>query len=339
MSGADLLKDVAEQYPKTIRFALSENIERGSVLSTVGNVHQYLAKPCPPDSFFKLLDNSVSLRDLLGDSNLQERIGRITSLPSPPEVYNRLVEELKSEEASLRNVAEIISRDVGLTVKILQMVNSAFFGLRTHVESPLHAVTLLGLDTIQSLVLSAGVINQFKAPVLPGFSLDGFHSRGLAVGTSARLLATAFGLHKRSTENALMAGLLHDVGKLVMLTHFQDEFVKAVSVASDNDWPLYVAEKEVLGVTDAQIGAYLLSLWGLPDPIIEAVALHYTPSQTPSPLMNVLTSVHLAFALNEDHEHKIRDDANSAVDMDYLQRLDLCEQLPGLRNLGLAAVQ
>ena len=256
MSGANLLKDVAEQYPKTIRFALSENIERETVLSTVGNVHQYLAKPCPPEGFFKLLDNSVSLRDLLGDS--------------PPEVYSRLVEELKSEEASLRNVAEIISRDVGLTVKILQMVNSAFFGLRTHVESPLHAVTLLGLDTIQSLVLSAGVINQFKAPVLPGFSLDGFHSRGLAVGTSARLLATAFGLHKRSTENALMAGLLHDVGKLVMLTHFQDEFVKAVSVASDNDWPLYVAEKEVLGVTDAQIGAYLLSLWGLPDPL----ALH-----------------------------------------------------------------
>jgi len=218
------------------------------------------------------------------------------------------------------------------------MVNSAFFGLQNYIESPAHAVNLLGLDAVQNIVLAAGVFDQFEDPKLPGFSLENIYKRSMAVGAGAKFLATTFGLMRRLTDEALMAGMLHDVGKLVMLSHFQGELQESVRLSESESMSLHQAQKEILGCNDAEIGAHLLSLWGLPDSILEAVALHYSPSISPSPIMNVLTSVHLAFALDYDLINKIRDPELSVVDMDYLDKLNMSNQLDSLRNISQGAM-
>ena len=333
-----LLKKVKEIFPGCVRFVYSRQLPREIVLSSVGDVHQYLTAPCSPDNFLKQVNNSISLRTLLLNGELQTRIASIEALPSPPDTYNQLITALRSDDVSIQKVADLISKDISITAKLLQMINSACFGLPQRVESTLYAVNLLGLETVRTLVLAAGVFNQFKDPHIPGFSIERIYSNSLAVGSSARLIAHAFGLDKRLTEDALTAGILHDIGKLIMLSQFQGELKTAVQLASDRNVPLYQAEKEVLGVSDAEIGAYLLSLWGLPDTVLEAVALHYLPQKAKSPMINVLTSVHLAFAINYDQKNNIKNEGPTAVDLEYLNRLNLAEQLPSLRDFCTAAV-
>lgn len=336
-TGTDLHKYIYKNHNSIIRFLCSENSNKDIVYQSAGYIHQFMNMACKPKQFMKIINNAFGLRDVLANNDLHKRISGITNLPSPPEIYNQLVTEIQRDDPSIRNIANLIKKDVSITAKVLHMVNSAYFGLSTHVENPLHAVNLLGIDTIQSMVLSAGVFNLFKDPEIPGYSLDSIYTNSLVVGTSSRHLANAFGLMTKQTEDALMAGMLHDIGKLVMLSYFPEEFKKSIKLSTEESIPLFEAEKQILGVSDAEIGAHLLSLWGLPNSILEAIAHRYTPAKAPSPITNVLTAVHLGYALNHDIQHNIRKETQSAVDMDYLEKLNLSNSVESLKNFCLAA--
>ncbi|MBE9486498.1 MAG: HDOD domain-containing protein, partial [Chloroflexi bacterium] len=262
MNGAQLLRRVSELYPGTVRFILSGHSDRELILQSVGYAHQYLAKPCAAETLEQTIRNSIGLRELLLSKELQAKIAGIGTLPSCPETYNKLVVALQSETSSVEEVAEIVSQDVGMTAKLLQMINSAFFCLPTHVGSIYQAVSLLGLDTVQGLALTAGVFRQFNDPGLSGISVESVYNHSIAVGTAAKKIAGALGLNERETEDALMAGMLHDVGKLIMLAHFRSELSRAIQLAEKKSVPLHKAERQTLGVTHGEIGAHLLSLWG-----------------------------------------------------------------------------
>lgn len=338
MKGTELLGKVTEEYPATVRFILSEQADRSTILEAGGNVHQFIARPLDPETLAQSLNNSVGIRSLLNNDKLQARIAGIKTLPSLPDIHHKLTEALNSGDASPNTIASLISRDIGITAKLLQMVNSAYFGLSQRVESVLHATNLLGLDTVQSIVLSAGVFDQFRDPKVPGYSLENIYNQSLAVGAKSRMFAVSFGLDRRVAEDSLMAGMLYDVGKLLMLTYFQPEFVIAAKLAQKTNTLLFQAETEVMGVNDAMMGASLLALWGLPDSIVEAVGLHYTPSLTPNPMLNALTATHLAYALNSDGDSFSTEERTQAVDAGYLAKLGLENQLSNLRNLCQCAV-
>ena len=336
-TGADLQKYIYDNHPGVIRIIYSEQADRDLIYKSAKYVHQFISYPVQTEQFVNILKNVIGLQKVLSNKSLHERIASITTLPSPPEVYNQLISELQKDDPSIRDIAELIKTDVSITAKLLHMVNSAFFGFSSHVENPLHAVNLLGVDTIQSLVMTAGLFNQFDDPRIPGFSLDSIYSNSLSVGTSARHLANAFGLITKQTDDALMAGMLHDTGKLVMLSYFPEELKQSAALAQEKSIPLFEAEKEILGVTDAEIGAHLLSLWGLPHSILEAIAMHYTPAKIEAPMTNVLTAVHLAYALNYDKQNNIRDEIKSAVDQKYMEKLELNTSIDSLKNFCLAA--
>jgi len=338
MSGVDLLKKAIEHCPGSVRFVLSGDSDRGQILQGSGSIHQFIAKPYPPAKFKAVLNSSLSLRQLLSNDTLQARIASISSLPSPPEVYNSLVKELQSETASIQKIADLIRQDISITAKLLQIVNSAFFGLSSTVNNPLQAVNILGLETVKSLVMAAGIFNQFDDSKSSEFSINSIFNHSVAVGASARLFATALGLETKATEDSLLGGMLHDVGKLVMFTYFYTELDNAAKLARENSIPLHEAEKQIMGVTDAEIGAYLLSLWGIPDAILEAVALHYLPHKSTNPILDVLTCVHLAYAFNLDQDNDNTDPSLSALDLDYLQNLGIGDQVEDLRNLCMGAV-
>jgi len=330
MNGAQLLKRVSELYPGTVRFILSGHSDRELILQSVGYAHRYLAKPCAAETLEQTIRNSIGLRKLLLSKELQTKIAGIGALPSCPETYNKLVVALQSETSSVEEVAEIVSRDVGMTAKLLQMINSAFFGLPAHVESIYQAVSLLGLDTVQGLALTAGVFSRFNDPGLSGISVESVYNHSIAVGTAAKKIAGALGLNKRETEDALMAGMLHDVGKLIMLAHLRSELSRAIQLAEQESVPLHEAEQQIWGVTHGEIGAHLLSLWGLPDSIIEAAALHHFPLRTPSPKVSVLTAVHIANVL--EHEQSGGGEQISTVNTEYLAQLNIVDQVLELRE-------
>ncbi len=336
MPAIALLTRVQEQSPGIVRIVFSAGNDRELLLKSLAVAHQLVAKPCKLDALKSQLVNSLALRTILTNEKLHARIAAITRLPVLPNIYTQLVEEMQSETASIQKIAGLIRQDVATTAKVLQMINSAFFGLPTRVENPLQAVNLLGLDTIKSLVLTAGVFSQFRDPEIPGLSLDAIYEHSLAVGAGARNFANAFGLTRKHAEDALTAGMLHDIGKLILMANFQEELREIVRLMHAEKLTIFAAESRVLGVTHCEVGAHLLSLWGLSDQILEAVALHDSPNEAACPATNILAAVHLANAIDHDQKMVDRNPKFTHADCDYLNKIGLCAQLPYLRSLAVA---
>lgn len=337
--GPELLKDIGGRYPGTLRFLVMQcALDKSVIHKTWSVVHQYIWLDCTPENIALLISDSLKLHQVLANDNLRQRIAVIGSLPSSPEVHSRLICALQDDNVSIAQIAELVGQDVGIAAKVLSTANSAGFGLRGRVDNLLQAINTLGMDTVVSIVFAAGAFNQFKAPALAGYSVESVHNHGIAVGTRARLVAHAFGMDNTLTNNAMLAGTMHDIGKLVMITHFQDEFQRSVQQAEKLSISLHEAETNIMGVNDAVIGAYMLSLWGLQDSIVEAVAWHGSPSEASSPIITPLTAVHLAYATERDECKRIRDDKLSAIDLAYLDALGITEQLPTIRNFCSGAV-
>lgn len=300
IDGAELLKRVASQYPRTIRFMLSGQSEQERILRAIGPVHQFLSKPCPPDTLIQTIRRACDLHGRLQDASLHELISRVGSLPSLPEVYSELVRELKSDHASIDRVADLIRSDVAMTAKVMQLINSSFFGLPQPVTCPRHAVALLGLNIIQPLVLTANVFSKCDIPLIEGFSLEDAIEHSLAVATVARTIAESESQDPQILDDAFIAGMMHDIGKLILAANLTEPFAQALRDSRENGSSLWQAEKELFGVTHAEVGAHLLDLWGLPNPIIEAVAFHHRPAESGNNGFSPLTAVHAANVLRHE---------------------------------------
>jgi putative nucleotidyltransferase with HDIG domain len=330
MTGAELLRKIYDNYPGTIRFILSGHSDRELIMQTVGFAHQYLAKPCDPETLRNSINRSLAVQNLLGNPHLHKCIANIKSLPTPPLLYKALVSELQAEEVSVKSIGEIISRDIGMTAKLLQIVNSAFFGLPTHVDDPVRAVNLLGLDIVRALVLTVGIFEQSQVPPVLGISVDSIYQHSLSVGTAAKRIARAIGLDQRQGDEALMAGMMHDIGQLICLIHLRKELQQILELTRQKRLELYQAEIEIIGVNHADIGAHLLSLWGLPITIVEAVAFHHNPADHLYLNPGALTAVHLANAFV--HQIADNDKIDRHVDIDYVTKLGLADRLVQLHD-------
>jgi len=332
MDGAQLLNEVKKRYPQTMRLVLSGHSDREMILKSVGATHQYLIKPSDPESLKAVLKRAFALRELLNDEVLKRLISRLKSLPSIPSLYMEVMQELQSPDSSMQKVGKIISQDMGMAAKILQLVNSAFFGLPRQISSPEQAVGLLGLDTIRALVLSIHVFSQFDEAKLPGFHLTALWDHCVAVGSCANRIAKSEKTEKKSIDDALTAGLLHDCGKLVLATNLPDLYQEVLYMVDKQETNLLEAEKETFGTTHAEVGAYLLGLWGLPDPIVEAVAFHHHPTMCIGQTFSSLTAVHLANALDHELRSTAEPATRSQIDLDYLNSLGVVDRLPAWRK-------
>jgi len=294
MDGAQLLTEVAKRHPNTVRIILSGHAEREAVLRLVGPAHQYLSKPCNADELRYAIARALALRDLLCNERLKQLATRVNCLPTLPALYHELAKELQKEEPSMERVGEIISRDIGMTAKILQLVNSAFFGLTQPVSNIADAVMYLGLSTVRSLVLSMQIFSQFDQRACKLFSLDVLAGHSWATGVASRQVAKSEKLDVKMQDQCFLGGLLHDVGQLILATGLPDEYAKVLQTAKDENRPVWQVELEHFGATHADVGAYLLALWGLPNPIIEAVAMHHRPAMCIVPGFSPVVAVHVA---------------------------------------------
>jgi putative nucleotidyltransferase with HDIG domain len=333
MDGADLLSAVMQKYPKMIRFILSGHSDREMILKSVGPTHQFLTKPCSAENLKAALLKATALLELLVNETLLNTVSQMKSLPSLPTLYSQIMKELQQPGASIKQVGEIIAQDVGMTAKILQLVNSAFFGLPRHISSPSQAVGLLGLDTVRALVLSIQVFSEFEKTNIESFLIEALWQHSVNVSQCANHIARAVKVEKKSIDDGLMAGLLHDVGKLVLSVNFPDKYPDALGLARSEGLQLWQAEREIFGASHAEVGAYLMGLWGLPDAIVEALAYHHRPSECPCSSFSSLTTVHVANYF--DHADGMREKGipESQPDMEYLRKIGMADQFPVWREI------
>jgi putative nucleotidyltransferase with HDIG domain len=294
MDGAELLHIVMQQYPDTVRIILSGQAERENALRSIGPTHQYLSKPCDESTLKATLAKALTIRQWMAAPTIQHLVSSVTSLPSLPAIYQELLNELQSPEPSIQRVGDIVASDVGMTAKIMQLVNSSYFALRQRVSTPTQAVVILGVEVLRALVLSLNVFSEYEDVAIPGFDIAGLFQHSLIVGKWAKVLAKQVGASAAIMNEALVAGMLHDVGKLVLAGNLPEQFQKALMLSRAERLELGAAELEVLGCSHAEVGAYLLGLWGLSDPIIEAVAFHHSPARCSDRGFNPLAAVHLA---------------------------------------------
>jgi HD-like signal output (HDOD) protein len=297
MNGAELLNQVMRRYPKTVRLILSGHADKDLILRCVGSTHQYLAKPCDADVLKGAIQRAAVLEKTLQTETLRKLTAQLDRLPCLPALYLQITERLQSPEASLEEVAALVAKDIGMTAKILQLVNSAFFGARRQVADVGEAIRLLGMDTIKSLAFSVQAFSQFETIRLPGVSMPRLWAHSLQTAAAAKAIAQAEQADPKLAEEAYCAGLLHDAGKLVLAANFESMYLEAVELAKRETMFLSAAEQQLFGATHADVGGYLLALWGLPVPVVEAVALHHQPSGCPAAAFQPLTAVHVANVL------------------------------------------
>ncbi len=296
MDGAHLLAESRRRHPETARVVMSGFYDKETALRLVCATHQYLPKPCEPDRLTNTISRIFRLRDLLSSETLQRLVSRIKALPSPPLVYSQLMEELESDEPELEKIGQVISRDPSMSAKILQLVNSAYFGLPREISHPSEATLFLGVDLIRGLVLMAHVFTQFDNAKMAAFSIDRLMEHSWLTGVVARGLATAEKLDTRSCDHAFLAGLLHDIGKLILMANLPQLYQDVLKTVETRRSPLSEVEADLIGTNHGELGAYLLGLWGLPDPVVEAVAFHHRPTECESGHCCVAT---LVFAASE----------------------------------------
>lgn len=295
MSVGDLLDDVRNLYPHVVRILLAH--EQAKALKPVAPAHQFLPAPCEPETLKEAVRRAFAMRGLLDDEALIDLISGMESLPSLPLLYTEVVREVNSPNCSLNRVGEIISRDPGMSAKILQVANSAFYGHSKKVGSLVGAILFLGIETIKALILSVKVFSSFGRVRLPGFSTTGLWDHSISTGMNARSIATQKDLGQARIDEAFIAGLLHDVGKLILLDRLPQKCLEIAEVRKSSGCSIWDAEKQILGTTHAQVGAYLMGIWGLPEPIVEAIAYHHCPGTCANRAFSTLTAVHLADSL------------------------------------------
>ncbi|NNC76550.1 MAG: HDOD domain-containing protein [Woeseiaceae bacterium] len=330
MDGAAFLSKVREKYPESIRIALSGETDSNMIYRCVQHAHLYLAKPCDADMLISAVKRAFTLRDLLGDDTLKGVVANMSSLPSLPEQYEKIMQELQSEDPSLQKVAAIVESDVAMSAKILQLVNSAFFGLARHLSSPAEAAMYLGVDVLKSLVLTTGVFSQFDDARVSPATLKSIWNHSAQVGALAKKIALAHTGDKLIGDYALMGGLLSNVGKLVIATNFPEQFAEIALKAGADERPEWEIERESVGHSHTEIGAYLIGLWGLPNPVIECVAFHHEPMDCVDAGFTALTAVHIATSIIDAQGS----DSLPGLNADYVDALGLSEKIPDWVKMG-----
>jgi HD-like signal output (HDOD) protein/CheY-like chemotaxis protein len=284
MDGAQLLARVQRDWPSTARIILSGQADLGSVIAVLRSAQQFLAKPCEANVLIGAVDGALRVQRLLADPAIRQLMGGVASLPTLPTVYHDLVAALDVPEVDLPALAAIIGSDVATSAELLKLVNSAFFGLPRAVSSVYEAVSLLGLDNIQALVLTGSV---FRVSTSLGQVVDVEELRqgALRRAAIARCIAGREGWSAQERGLAVLSCMLRDVGGLV-LAEGRPEAARQLTetaVAEGRIDPVRQAEleTEAFGCTVAQASAYLLGLWGFAPAVIHTIAGH--PLLDPGP--------------------------------------------------------
>ncbi|MBX3042470.1 MAG: HDOD domain-containing protein [Candidatus Kapabacteria bacterium] len=275
MDGDELLKEIQKTHPQILRIILSGHQDEIKIIRSLSSAHQFLIKPCTPEDLKAAIVNAYALRNLLEDKKVINLINGLGKVPSLPDIYIKLENELNKPDVSFQNIEEIILKDPAITAKILQVVNSGFFGIPRKISNLMDALNLLGTNLVKSIILYLETFsdNHFDDKAAKFINEIGKHS--LRVAEITRIICKKEHIPKTISDDIFICGILHDIGKLILINF--ENYIEAIDHKSNSSLSISQAETELFGYNHSGVGAYLLGIWGLHKDIIQAVAFHHNP--------------------------------------------------------------
>jgi HD-like signal output (HDOD) protein len=325
INGAQLLNEVLRLHPRTVRIVLSGYSDLSEVVGCIGLTHQFLEKPCSLDDLKNCLTRVCQLNARLANERLRTVAASLKNLPSLPELYLEIADAVQSPNCSTQLIAEIASQDPAIAAKLLQLSNSAYFGFSRKVFSIAEAVQLLGVGIVQSLALAVPIFTSFSRQKCPDFPIDQVWEHSLQTGIISRRICSDHLADSSLGEQAFCAGLLHDLGKIILADSLPAEYGDVLKESRDMHLPLREAERKCFAATHAEVGAYLLAIWGLPIPLVEAVANHHCPQRCGTREFCLAGIVHIANALQHATAAQPESEPDT-LDADYVKFVGLEHQ-------------
>jgi HD-like signal output (HDOD) protein len=293
MQGSKLLEEVRVAAPNAVRIIMSGYVDINA-LSAVISAHQYISKPFDLLQIKDLIQRTFAARGRMEHQGLQELVTELRSLPSLPHIYYALLKELRDERHSVNAVAQLVAQDAGLSSKLLQVANSPLFGPGSLVSSPFDAVMCLGNDMIKAVVLSQEPFRHYAQIQCPEIDLPRLWDHCWQVAHLVRRICLERQLPQTNADEAFLAGLLHEAGKLILIDNFPQQFQAACQAALQARAPLTPFLLRTFHAAPAQLAAYLLELWGLPTAVIQAVSCQEHPENDPSGQFGLATALYIA---------------------------------------------
>lgn len=316
--GVELMNEIMERHTGAARMLLGDIEEREWVVQSLGTAHQVLLSPFDAWRLKAALARALESEPWVPGKIARKLIAEMKCLPSPPYIYFRVMREMRLPEPSVENIGTLISRDPVMSAKLLRAANSASMGLGMQVVSPVEAVMYLGLENTQGLVLLAHSCSFFEQIKAPFFSVDQVWNHSIRTGQLAQKIARARHEQTSLVDECFTAGLLHDMGKMILAANHTEKFRESMRLVRNSGLQENDAENQVFGTNHAEVGGCLLAGWGVPWPIVEAVALHHAPRVIGQPGFNALAAVHAA-----NHIARIKEPHPPRVDMEFLKTCGL----------------
>lgn len=289
------LNEVWTRLPQATRFLLGDSTpDPDALVRCALGPHQFIPGPIDPEKLKAALSRADSIRSFVQNERIRELVSRMRTLPSRPALSIEILREIRSTKASASAVGDLISRDVAIATKVIQMANSAFYSGDQQVSNPVDAILLIGLETTAGLVLSIETVSQMDKLKPLYFSMDRVWKHGQSVAELAGKISQAMGCDAETSSNVFTAGLLHDIGKIALALNFEEDYERIPKTAEKKGISVHQAEEDFFGASHAETGAYLLALWGMPLPIVEAVASHHWSTNKLSKEFPAITALHLA---------------------------------------------
>lgn len=330
MDGLQLLREVKRRHPSTVRIILSGQSERKAIINSINLTHQFLSKPCDPDSLKSAISTTFRLRGLLKNHVMRTIVSNISALPCLSANYHALVAELRKETPSIDALAATLRVDPGMTIKLMQLVSSSFFSHVQNVTNIKSATQLLGADLLKHLVLDLGVYADMGEEREAVFKLGELVDHNMSVARRAERVCRSEGFDDKVCEMAYVCGLLHDIGKLIFIHENPFEYRRVDELHEKAGLSLLDAEREVFNVTHAEGGAYLAGLWGLPIEIVEAIAFHHCPANATefdSPLLPV---IHFTDSLDQERN---AESEGGRLDEEFMRGAGWWENVPAWHDI------
>lgn len=316
-------------WPSVVRVILSGQSDEESTLRSIGSgsVDGAFDAAC----LRAAVQRTFALQRLFTNDRVRVLVARMDTLPSAPTQFHDLTAELLKDECSLMRVGEIISEDMAMTAKILRIVNSAYFGLRSTISDPALAARFLGARTLTSLVLGCHLFKQADPALAASLGLEEVWDHSLLTSRFARRIADAESNDLDMLDDSLAAGMLHDAGRVLLAINFPEMYRGLLEQSHAGGERLIELERASFGVTHAEVGAYLMGIWGLRESIVEAIAYHHAPSECVHREFSPLTAVHAACSLlKQDHPADLP--SRGGLDLDYLASIGLLDRLNTWRD-------
>jgi HD-like signal output (HDOD) protein len=322
----DLAGDLTQIHPKLTTFILGDDAEASQAYVT--GRYQFFPNSHDPGPLIAAVERMAILVSWLTNNTTIEMVSGIHSLPTIPSNYQGVIRIINSPNASIQEIGDAMEKDMGMTSRVLQVANSAYYGFSKNITSPTQAALLIGVETLKSLVRYTHVLNNFPHTPASQAIFDRVWRHSIGVASVARKITMLHTKDENLAEEAFTAGLLHDIGKLVLISIKPDEYRDAIRQSGETKTLLHLIERVKLGTTHAETGAYLLSLWGLPYTILEAVAWHHYPGASKLKTFSPLTAVHVANIAEHRRLDLAEVKAIPPLDENYLAGLGVANEVP-----------